>query len=61
MSPDGSGPSVGFARAIGDPPFVRAIAVVRKRRRILPPAADNFLAALVELVFRLLCPTLVGR
>lgn len=36
------------ARAIADPRFVRPIAVVRKRRRTLPPAAENFLAALVE-------------
>ena len=35
------------ARAIDDPHFVRPIAVVRKRRRTLPPAAENFVAALV--------------
>jgi DNA-binding transcriptional LysR family regulator len=37
-----------IARAIDDPRFVRPIAVVRKRRRTLPPAAENFMAALVE-------------
>jgi DNA-binding transcriptional LysR family regulator len=36
------------ARAIDDPRFVRPIAVVRKRRRTLPPAAENFMAAMVE-------------
>ena len=36
------------ARTIDDPHFVRPIAVVRKRRRTLPPAAENFMAALVE-------------
>jgi DNA-binding transcriptional LysR family regulator len=36
------------ARAIDDSRFVRPIAVVRKRRRSLPPAAEDFLAALVE-------------
>jgi DNA-binding transcriptional LysR family regulator len=36
------------ARAIDDPRFVRSIAVVRKRRRSLPPAAENFMVALVQ-------------
>ncbi|WP_363323916.1 LysR substrate-binding domain-containing protein [uncultured Bradyrhizobium sp.] len=36
------------ARTIDDPHFVRSIAVVRKRRRTLPPAADSFMAVLVE-------------
>ncbi|WFU38113.1 LysR family transcriptional regulator [Bradyrhizobium sp. CB82] len=36
------------ARVIDDPRFVRSIAVVRKRRRTLPPAAENFMVALVE-------------
>ena len=36
------------ARTIDDPNFVRPIAVIRKRRRTLPPAADSFMAALVE-------------
>ena len=37
-----------IARAIDDPRFVRPIAVVRKRRRTLAPAAENFMAALVD-------------
>ena len=36
------------ARTIDDPNFVRPIADIRKRRRTLPPAADSFMAALVE-------------
>ena len=36
------------ARAIDDPHFVRPIAVVRKRRRTLPPAAESFMTAMVE-------------
>lgn len=37
-----------IARGIDDPRFVRHISVVRKRRRTLPPAAENFMKALVE-------------
>lgn len=38
------------ARGIDDPRFVRQISVVRKRRRTLPPAAENFMKALVEYI-----------
>nr|WP_249815485.1 LysR substrate-binding domain-containing protein [Bradyrhizobium sp. 168] len=38
------------ARGIDDPRFVRHISVVRKRRRTLPPAAENFAKALVEYI-----------
>jgi hypothetical protein len=38
------------ARAIDDSCFVRPIAVVRKRRCTLPPAAENFMKALVEYI-----------